>query len=252
MMRTVQANLPLKLEGSKNTRDMGGYPTVADGNTAAGQFLRSDNPNKLTEVDVERLYDYGVRLVIDFRSEGEAQDAFLLRDYKDVAYINPQMIDNIHSGVDCEAPQMAVPPTLGELYIDFLDNKRHVYLDVFKTILDNHMNDCVFFNCTAGKDRTGVFAMILLKAAGAADDVIVADYKVSGDNIKEEMDALIAKYKEQGVTIDEDMVRSDPKHMKRALAHLADTYGTIEEWLTLTGLTADEIAKLKNKVLGAY
>jgi len=255
-MRTVQANLPLQLEGSKNTRELGGYPTAAGGNTANGQFLRSDNPSKFTEKDIMRLYDYGVRLVIDFRSESEAEQApSPLKDYLDIEYTNPPMLDNIHVDPDdadsAEKTMSSIPDNLGDMYIDFLDNKQHVYLGVFRDVL-RHVGNCIFFNCTAGKDRAGTFAMLLLKIAGVPDEAIVIDYAASGDNIREDMDRTLEHYRAQGYEIDEDMVRSRPIHMERALEHLGSKYGTIDNWLAAIGLTADEIAQLKNKTLGNY
>lgn len=255
-MRKVKANLPIRLEGSKNTRDLGGYPTGSMRNTASGQFLRSDNPSKFTPADVKRLYDYGVRLVIDFRSDSETDAAPCpLKGYEDVEYTNPQMLDNVNvqpnKDEETGETKMLLPPTLGDIYIDFLDNKRHVYVKVFRDVL-RHMEHCIFFNCTAGKDRAGTFAMLLLKTAGVSDEVAVIDYAASGDNIKEDMDRVLETYRAQGVTMDEDMIRSRPVHMERALEHLNKTYGGIDNWLLECGLSNDEIDKLKSKLLGAY
>ncbi|MCL2498495.1 MAG: tyrosine-protein phosphatase [Symbiobacteriaceae bacterium] len=256
-MRSIKANLPLKLEGSQNTRDLGGYPTVVDGNTANAQFVRSDNPSKFTAADRKLLYDYGVRLVIDFRSESETEkEPCALKGYGDIEYTNPQMIDNIHvqpeTHEEAEATKSAVVAgTLGEMYIDFMENKKHVYLKVFHDVL-RHLEDCIFFNCTAGKDRAGTFAMILLKLAGVPDEVVVADYAISGELIREEMNRLLAMYKAQGVELDEDMIRSRPEHMLLALEHLNSKYGSIETWMGTVGLSAEEIAKIKNKLLGKY
>ena len=34
----------------------------------------------------------------------------------------------------------------------------------------------LLFHCTAGKDRTGVVAMLMLKLAGVSDDDVIRDY----------------------------------------------------------------------------
>ncbi|MCL1914806.1 MAG: tyrosine-protein phosphatase [Eubacteriaceae bacterium] len=255
MARTVRPNQPLKLDGARNCRDLGGYPTKYGVNTATGQFLRCDNPSKFTEEDLTRVYDYGVRLQIDFRSEDEAtgESASKLKDYKDVEYmINPMLGD-----VSSDDAVMALPDTLGDMYIDFLDNKRGSYLKPLRAILQ-HMDDCVFFNCTAGKDRTGTFAMIILKLAGVPDEVIVTDYAPSGDNIWEDMKASYNRMTsnpnmgEEAIEKLRNMFASRPVEMQRALAHLKYTYGTIEDWMLLVGLTMDEISQLRNKILGCY
>ncbi|MCL1914807.1 MAG: tyrosine-protein phosphatase [Eubacteriaceae bacterium] len=249
MARTVRSSLPMKLDGARNCRDLGGYPTKYGINTATGQFLRSDNPSKFTEDDLQRLYDYGVRLQIDFRSDKEAsgEAASKLDGYRNVEYILSPLIGDVTSDADLNA----LPPTLGDMYIDFLDNKKGAYLRALRNVL-RYMDDCVFFNCTAGKDRTGTFAMILLKLAGVSDEDVVIDYQSTGDNIKVDMDKALEDYKARGITLDEDMLRSRPVHMEKVLAHLKNTYGTIEHWMTLCGLAEWEIVALRNKMLGQF
>jgi len=247
MSRTVRASRPIKLDGARNVRDLGGYPTKYGINTAAGQFLRADNPSKLSEDDLNRLYDYGLRLQIDFRSPQETEkEPSKLQGFNDVVFTNPVMIDDVHSAEGGAASQM----TLGEMYINFIDNKKEVYLGVLRNIIENHMDDCVFFNCTAGKDRTGTFAMILLKLAGCPDEVVVEDYQVTGENIWPDMKVLLEHYRSLGHNLDEDMVKSNPVHMQLVLGHLRSKYGTIEDWMLECGLSMAEIDKLRSKVLG--
>lgn len=248
MSRIVCSSVPMKLDGARNCRDLGGYPTKFGINTATGQFLRSDNPSRFTENDLQRLYDYGVRLQIDFRSIGEAEkEPSKLQNYKNVEYVLQEMQDDIHSNKQWISK---LPETLGHMYINFLDNKKGIYKKVLQDVL-RHRNHCVFFNCTAGKDRTGTFAMILLKLAGVSDENVIIDYKSTGDNIKADMDAMYAAYG-PNPPFDIDYLRSRPIHMERTLAHLKNTYGTIENWMTLAGLTGEEICALRNKMLGQY
>jgi Protein tyrosine/serine phosphatase len=247
MARKVMANLPFKLEGAKNCRDLGGYPTKYGVPTATGQFLRADNPSKFTEADKARLYtDYGVRAQLDLRSDDEiAREPSALDGYKDLDYRALEMMDGIHS-----AGGAASMATLGDLYISLLDYAQPNFLKVFKGILA-HLDDCVFFNCTAGKDRTGTTAMLLLKLAGVSDEDVVIDYQATGPNIYEDMLVLYKFYtEEKGMKLDFDMLESKPHHMERALKYLNEKYGTVENWLKIIGLTDDEIEKVRNKMLG--
>ncbi|MCL1804202.1 MAG: tyrosine-protein phosphatase [Eubacteriaceae bacterium] len=251
-MRNVNANLPLKLEGSKNTRELGGYPTLEGGNTANGQFLRSDSPSNFTNTNKQRLYEYGVRLAIDFRSSSEIDEApCALKGYKDIEYINPQLIDAIYSTDESGSQNIELPSVLGDMYISFLDDKKAVYLGVFKAIL-GYEGKCVFFNCSAGKDRAGMLAMMLLKVAGVADQNIVIDYQATGGYIKEDMDRALENFRSQGIDFDEDMLKSRPIHMQRAIEHMNAAYGGIFGWLKAVGLNEGEIAKLKGMALGSY
>ena len=51
----------------------------------------------------------------------------------------------------------------------------------------------VLFHCTAGKDRTGVVAALLLWLAGVSEEDILADYIVSGPYLQQMLRAKMHK-----------------------------------------------------------
>ena len=62
----------LHLDGTTNTRDLGGLPTVDGGETVFGRVLRSDNLQTLSEADVATLVDeVGLTEVVDLRTTAE-------------------------------------------------------------------------------------------------------------------------------------------------------------------------------------
>ena len=63
----------IELEGTHNTRDLGGYETI-DGKTIKyGKLFRSDKLKNLTQSDCEKLSNLGIERIIDFRSNEEKQ-----------------------------------------------------------------------------------------------------------------------------------------------------------------------------------
>ena len=52
----------------------------------------------------------------------------------------------------------------------------------------------ILFHCSAGKDRTGVAAMLILLALGASDEVICADFEQTNACRKAEIDAVLAEH----------------------------------------------------------
>ena len=70
-MDDYKVNEPLPLKGTRNVRELGGYPTEDGKTTKDKVFLRADNLKKLTKKGRNYLYDYGVRLVIALRSDAE-------------------------------------------------------------------------------------------------------------------------------------------------------------------------------------
>ena len=68
MEQTICVNAPLALAGTRNTRELGGYPAACGRKTRRHAFLRSDGLSGLTDKDVQMLLDYGVCCVVDLPS----------------------------------------------------------------------------------------------------------------------------------------------------------------------------------------
>ncbi|MFR1807919.1 MAG: tyrosine-protein phosphatase, partial [Pygmaiobacter massiliensis] len=69
MSKLICSSQPLPLCGTRNTRDLGGYPAADGAVTKTHRFLRSDGLAALTQPDIEFLLAYGVGCVVDLRSE---------------------------------------------------------------------------------------------------------------------------------------------------------------------------------------
>lgn len=238
------ASHKLPLTGAANTRELGGYPLTQGGETQKGHFLRSDSLHSLTPEDLEMLYDHGVRLAVDLRSpsECEAQPS-RLKGYKDVAYINVPLTDNVQSS----GFQGEMPASMGEMYVDLLDNSGALIAQALQALAD--CPACALFNCTAGKDRTGITAMLLLMAAGVDQDTVIQDYACSYENLKEIVAVQRRMVKERfGMDIPEYLFLSEPEQMQQAIDHLLKTYGSAEDYMSSIGLSDETIAKLKKKL----
>lgn len=88
MMQLSREERMLQVESMTNIRDLGGYETQSGYYTKSHKFIRSTNPSKLTDEEKEYLYNYGIRLQIDLRSDFEIeQQPSSLIGYKDIEYI---------------------------------------------------------------------------------------------------------------------------------------------------------------------
>ncbi len=54
-------------------------------------------------------------------------------------------------------------------------------------------------HCFAGKDRTGIAAMLLLKLLGVDDEAVMEDYIITNERRKAANDELLDKVRESGV-----------------------------------------------------
>ena len=159
----------INLEQAINVRDLGGYPTP-DGCTPYGRFIRADNMYGLTEADLETLYQAGVRTVIDLRTPGERErQPGSFENWRDVRVVPCSLLGE---SLDSFTGFMR---SLGENYSEMIVRDRDHYRDLFEIILSENQRGGILFHCTAGKDRTGVTAALLL---GLAGNVAVAAYGV--------------------------------------------------------------------------
>ena len=235
---------PLPLEGTGNTRELGGYRTVGGGRTVPGRFLRSDGLQELTGEDNRSLYEYGVRCVLDLRSElevGQQPDAL----QEGFVYRRFPLIDHIQSD------NMAglLPATMEEMYCSLLDGSGDTLAAIFREML-RYPGDCVLFHCTAGKDRTGVVSMLLLALAGVDEDTIVADYAATEALMKEKFNRQRAKLRTlMGIEVPEYVGWSRPESMERTLRHLRERYGGAKAYLIRIGLSEEECCRLRRQML---
>ena len=77
-----------------------------------------------------------------------------------------------------------MPERMGDVYVKLLSGRGDAFARMIR-IFAQHSDGTVLFNCTAGKDRTGVTAMLLLLLAGVPCEIVVADYSVSEANMRD-------------------------------------------------------------------
>ncbi|MFF2482715.1 tyrosine-protein phosphatase [Paenibacillus sp. NPDC058071] len=233
----------LQLEGAFNVRDIGGYRN-ADGLTVQkGRFLRADGLHALTDSDQSIILGTGVQTVIDLRHEKEIEakrnvfaDSGRV-DYYNISLINPAKPSNL--SIRC----------LGDMYVYMLNDSGSLLKEVFQRMASAE-DDSVLFHCTAGKDRTGVVAALLLDLAGVERSTIVEDYAETAANLAPIMDELRKDRPEQlPADMYELFLGSAPSNMEMMLDHLYEAFGGAESYMTSIGMDDSQIASLKRMLL---
>jgi len=117
-------------------------------------------------------------------------------------------------------------------------------------IMSDKSRHPIGFYCTAGKDRTGVIAAIILSVLGVADEDIIEDYSLSA-NVYAEMNdhtAMVGALNQRN--LDPKAFLGAPPHvMKDTLANIKNTYGSVEGYLDYIGFGEDERKKLRDALL---
>ena len=213
-----------QLNGTSNTRDLGGYPLESGGATRYGRFLRSDVPSALTPEDIRLLWELGVRDSIDLRTPEERRG-------------RPSSLEQ--SPIRCwHCPFVegsAVPEReedIPQSYLDVLESPQME--QVLRIILQAQGG--VLFHCSAGKDRTGVVSMFLLLHAGVPRQDILADYQLSDGYLAPRIQAM--RQKEPGLPL--FLGRAKRWYMEEAMALFEKRYGTTGRYLEQHGFSAQQ------------
>jgi protein-tyrosine phosphatase len=262
----------LRLDGTTNTRDLGGLPTVDGGTTLPGRILRSDNLQTLSEADVRRLVDeLGLRQVVDLRTTAEIllEGRGPLRALPDVQHRHFTLLPERGHHTDVfaaedddplvdlpqdwaetllprqEAEHHAGEPPAVRTYLGYLEHRGEAVVQALRALADAGPGASVV-HCAAGKDRTGVVVALALAVAGVPAEEIVADYAMTADVI----DALVAKLA-ASPTYAEDMARRDvashtPRAdtMRRVLEVVDERFGGPSAWLEQHGFGAEDRRRL--------
>ncbi|MBX3611085.1 MAG: tyrosine-protein phosphatase [Hydrogenophaga sp.] len=177
-MTTACTELAVSLEGASNFRDLGGHAGHDGLTVRRGLVYRSDHLGRLSSADLQRLTDLDVTHCVDLR--GEAERRALPNRLPGVLVehlgIEPTVLRRVRD-------RMASAHGLGraeavelmcETYRDFVRLHGAVFGQVLTRIAEQRA--ALVFHCTAGKDRTGMTAALLLGALGVHRDDVMADY----------------------------------------------------------------------------
>jgi protein-tyrosine phosphatase len=233
------------LKGVFNLRDLGGLETREGRRIRPGQVFRSDALHRIDSADAAQLARLGIRKIFDLRCDAEA-----LRDVS----VSIGGADRVH------VPLVAVTLSpfdpdidwrridLRERYMEMLAVGGEAIRSVLEAAADNAP---ILFHCTAGKDRTGVVAAVLLRALDVPDEEIVADYAISENNLRAFLATLREDLVRRGMAQDaiDYVTSSPPERMRRTLLELDRRWGSTLEYLRWIGIDQAAIERLRFNLL---
>jgi protein-tyrosine phosphatase len=240
----------IPLEGCLNFRDLGGYPT-ADGRTVRWrQVFRSDALHLLTAADIAHVRDtLRIRDVIDLRSTAEVQSEGQgsLAD-EAIRFHHVPLFDGEMRQEDRDRAELI---TLADRYVVLAEFARERIGQVITTVATAESG--TVFHCAAGKDRTGVISAILLGVLGVADEVIVADYVATRENLDAIVDRLNALegYRAMLAALPPDTMHANPETMMEFLERLRAAHGSFANYAGAAGVPPDAVERLRSRLLAA-
>ena len=239
MLYMTREERQIKLEKMSNTRDLGGYETQSGLYSRAHKYIRAAAPTYATAKDIQTLKDYGVKVVIDLRSdfEKECQPNPFTKE-EGIDYYEVNLFDSTKAAIVPE--EVKTYKDLGGVYIYMLEGMKHKFKELFD-IFVKYPYEGVMFHCSAGKDRTGVTAALLLDLIGCHEYDIVKDYSESYEN-NLDINASLAEM--MGNEEAKQYLKSSPRYMMELLDYLREHYGSAKEYLLEIGIKAEEIDQL--------
>ena len=248
----------LPLEGAQNFRDLGGYPTVDGRRVRWGAVFRSDSLAALSDADLAYLERIGLLLVCDFRGDAEVEEEpnrlagrapfqYWRQPIGDVSVQPSEWRRRFESG------------DFGEIDASWLTRSYRGMIDacaaqigaVFQRLARADGLPAVL-HCTAGKDRTGVTAALLLLLLGVPREWVIEDYALTGHYTGDRIRAAERFFRERGIDPSRvaALMGSEPATLAGALDHLDATHGGVQRWAQQqAGLTDAELAALRSALL---
>ena len=227
------------LPGTFNLRDLGGYR--ANGGTVRWRtLLRSDGLHLLDDGGRAVLAGLNLRTVIDLRTHEECQAA-------PSALGDALGLLRRHIPVLSARAFRTMAPELSAVYTHMVDECGAAIAAVIGCVSAPGGLPALI-HCSAGKDRTGLLAALILAAIGVDDDVIAADYALSRTYLLAEPAAAVRQVRAStglGQRLNLQLMGSPPEVIVAALARVRGTAGSVAGYLLRHGLTTADLDALQ-------
>ena len=243
------------LQGTSNFRDLGGYPAAGGKHVKWGHIYRSADISKLTDSDLQALQSRHVALVCDLRGPQEYAQApdrlpagvRRLELPAGSEKIDPRLLSGGAKTINRDSLMRAVYTT-----ISFFPAK---YKPMFDELLALPGDEAMLFHCTAGKDRTGIGAALVLSALGVDRRTILKDYAATDTYWQAGREQSLQRMAQAGMSAEavnavRPMMAANPAYLAGTFAAIDKQYGSVDKYLaTEMGLTPKKLASLRAKYL---
>lgn len=258
----LEANF-VGVEGSINLRDFGGYATADGARVRRGLLFRCGSLNHIPAQAFEDFAALDVGVICDLRSHEEAEES--------PTPATPPFDCRVHipiwpgSSFQFQESINEAPPSL-EDFIDFMRRitreiaRDHVasYKQLMRELVNTERG--FLLHCSAGKDRTGFGAAIILSLLGVNRETIIHDYLISNqatelaERMKEKMAERAAA---EGMTLpmSDDILEVfagvREEYLHGAFDEIDQHYGGIRGYFEAVGISAADESHLRERLLEA-
>ena len=215
----------MRFASSSNFRRVGTGPAPG---LPLRNLYRSDHLGALDQADAAQIRALGITRVLDFRGVNERTSAACR--LPDVTVhslpIEPTIVQTLTellaAGQRLTAADMAFH--MQDTYRGFVRHNTPRFAEFFQHLLAS--DEPTVFHCTAGKDRTGFAAALLLKAVGVPQEEVVRDYLLTNDRLQ------LPEASRMGLPREamEVLWRVQPSFLQAAFDEVDAAYGSLETY----------------------
>jgi protein-tyrosine phosphatase len=215
----------MRFASSANFRRVGAREPMG----ALRNLYRSDHLGALDDADCREIAALGITRVLDFRGVQERAAAACRLPGVTVHSlpIEPTVVQKLSDLISAGHRLTGADVTLymQETYRGFVRHNTARFADFFAHLLAS--DEPTVFHCTAGKDRTGFAAALLLKAVGATDDEVMHDYLLTNERL------VLPQESRMGLTREAMVVlwRVEPEFLRAAFDEVDRSYGSLDAYL---------------------
>jgi len=246
----------IDLEGTTNTRDIGGYLTDDLRTLRWQQIIRSENLSRLTASDFQKLEEIGVKTVIDLRTDREHDKSptvwqgdnpprffhFPIGDAQNDWFKAQRRLMKRNRFTEEQALEHMI-----EGYRMIADVGPPSYQQLMEVVLDQS-NWPVLIHCNAGKDRAGVAVTLILEALGVDRETIMEEFLLTNKigRSREKANLISKKSKDsrsaRGISSGPSasawfpIVGVQPEMLEAFYASVDEQYGSMDAFLTEMGV----------------
>lgn len=257
------AHRQLNFEGIPNFRDLGGYRTANGKDVKWGKLYRSGSLATASNADLAGLRELHLATFIDFRSGAEkTAEPDRLPDPAGFAVVEIPVLDegnkNLFGDISKRIEEDALGDfdpghTMEQANRQFAGEFTPQFRQFIHAVLDAN-GAPVLWHCTAGKDRTGFAAAILLRILGVPQDVVMQDYMASKElalDARRNQIRMLRLFKGDE-TADKIAVLLgvEESWLEAAFAQIDTTWGSFDNYVTDgLQLTAADVQRLRENLL---
>lgn len=260
----------LKLKKLSNTRDLGGFPAEDGKKIRSGKLIRSGRLYKIPPSTVKALQDMGVDTIVDLRIERERLEHPCVT-VPGARHINLPLVCTATVGITHEKSMASTMLKESKRIKSEFGNADNYMKSVYEIILFTPESQkvlkefldlvrdeesAILWHCNAGKDRTGITAMLLEFLLGVDEELIIQDYCISQKYFQPSMrraqrlGLIIAPIPLRFKKILYALMDAKPEYISSAIETMKARHGTVVNYCKEElGVTDEDIKILKDKYL---